>query len=404
MKMNILPLQARNHHAPAHQAAEMSSRCGFLPPVDPLRCLPSAFEEWEDAATQLPKLLVSDRTRSALEKLPPFPLEGLTNERERERALTLLGFLGHAYVWCGEEPARVLPERLATPWHAVASSLGLPPVLTYSSYVLQNYQRFDANEGIALGNLAVIQNLVGGLDEEGFVLIHVALERQAAPAMAALPACLDAALQRDAALLERRLTIVQTAIEAMYANLRTMREWCDPYVYYHRIRPYLNGWKGHPALVSGLIYEGVTVYGGAPQQFRGPTGAQSAVFAALDLVLGISHRNDGLGAYLREMRTYMPPAQRAFLAFLEGRESVRPFVERAGSDGLTDLYNACVEGIERFRSLHLEYAAAYISRQAQPSSRNPQDLGTGGTHFIKDLKERRCETAMQRIQKGTLHG
>jgi indoleamine 2,3-dioxygenase len=82
---------------------------------------------------------------------------------------------------------------LAAPWYRIAESLGRPPVLSYSSYALHNYFRFDPSREIECGNLALIQNFLGGIDEEWFILIHVEIERKAGPAMAALPACLDAA-------------------------------------------------------------------------------------------------------------------------------------------------------------------------------------------------------------------
>src|SRR5262249_24360958 len=146
---------------------------------------------------------------------------------------------------------------------------------------------------------------------------------------------------------------------------------CDPYIYYHRVRPYIHGWKNHPDLPRGLIYEGVGAYNGQPQQFRGETGAQSAIMPSLDAMLGIGHKEDMLHTYLMEMRAYMPPADRGFIESLEHRGSVRSFVERSKHGSLTELYNACVDGIERFRSLHLEYAGRYIFRQAQTDDKNP---------------------------------
>jgi indoleamine 2,3-dioxygenase len=94
----------------------------------------------------------------------------------------------------------------------------------------------------------------------------------------------------------------------------------------------------------------------------------------------------------------MPPAHRAFIESLEARTSVRPFVERARRSALTELYNACVEGIERFRSLHLEYAARYIFRQAQTDDKNPHAVGTGGTPFMPYLTKHRDETAQHRLR------
>ena len=148
-----------------------------------------------------------------------------------------------------------------------------------------------------------------------------------------------------------------------------------------------------------MTYEGVEAYGGRPQQFRGETGAQSAIIPSLDAMLGIRHKDDMLGAYLREMRTYTPPAHRVFIESLEARGSVRPFVKRSGQARLIELYDACIEGVERFRSLHLEYAATYIFRQAQTDAKNPHAVGTGGTPFMPYLTKHRDETAAHRLGK-----
>lgn len=373
-------------------APKLNSERGFLPLQDPLRRLPSEFDHWESVALQLPKLFASDHLRRTVADLPPFPLNALHTEAHRERAMVLLSYLGHAYVWGGPRPADRLPEQLAVPWHSVATSLGRPPVLSYASYALHNYFRFDLERGIEAGNIALIQNFLGGIDEEWFVLIHVEIERLAAPAMAVLPDCEEAASARDAERLEAMLRTVSGSVERMYASLRRMPEWCDPYVYYHRVRPYIHGWKNHPDLPAGLVYEGVAAYGGKPQQFRGETGAQSAIVPSLDAMLGIGHREDQLRVYLLEMRRYMPPDHRAFLESLEARGSVRDFVRRAGKPSLTEAYDACIDGVERFRTQHLEFAASYIFRQAQTDAKNPHAVGTGGTPFMPYLKKHRDET------------
>jgi indoleamine 2,3-dioxygenase len=284
------------------------------------------------------------------------------------------------------------------PWHQVATSLGRPPVLSYSSYALHNYYRFDPAREIECGNIALIQNFLGGIDEEWFILIHVDIERKAAPALANLHPCLDAAESRNAEQLETHLGAIHRSLTAVQTTMKRMPEWCDPYIYYHRVRPYIHGWKNHPDLPGGLIYEGVGAYRGEPQQFRGETGAQSAIVPSLDAAFGVGHQEDMLRVYLMEMRTYMPPDHRDFIESLEARGSIRPFVQQAQLGSLTAIYNACVEELEKFRSLHLEYAARYIFHQAQTDPKNPHAVGTGGTPFMQYLKKHRDETTHHLIK------
>src|SRR5258707_10608510 len=82
---------------------------------------------------------------------------------------------------------------------------------------------------------------------------------------------------------------LEEVLGSMLASLARMLERCDPYIYYRRVRPYIHGWKDHPALPNGILYAGVREYAAQPQQFRGETGAQSSIIPSLDAGLGIQH-------------------------------------------------------------------------------------------------------------------
>src|ERR1700760_2623033 len=138
-------------------APEVNNDRGFLPAQDPLTRLPKPFDAWEDVAIHLPKHLASDNIRRTIADLPEFPLDEIHDHRERERAMVLLSYLGHAYVWGGPRPEISLPSKLAVPWHSIAEGLGRPPVLSYSSYSLHNFFRFDTSREIECGNIALIQ-------------------------------------------------------------------------------------------------------------------------------------------------------------------------------------------------------------------------------------------------------
>ncbi|MHB8637100.1 MAG: PrnB family protein [Fimbriimonadaceae bacterium] len=369
----------------------VSPTAGFLPDVDPLDHLPSAFDAWEHVAQALPKYLMSDRFRAIVDTLPAFPTECLCSPPQWERAMTLLSYIGHAYVWCGPRAAERVPANLAVPWHAVAGHLGRPPVLSYASYCLHNWRRLEAERPVEIGNIALIQGFLGGEDEEWFVLIHVDIEKQAAPAIARLVQVQAAIQAGDHEAASAHLNAISSALRRVNASMARMVERCDPYIYFHRVRPYIHGWRNHPDIPNGVVYEGVAQYGGEPQTFRGETGAQSAIVPCLDAVLGVGHAPDELRAYLQEMRAYMPPDHRAFLALLERGPNLPDFVKSADS-ALKSAYNACVSELEAFRAKHLEYAARYIFHQAQLDSKNPHDVGTGGTPFMPYLKKHRDET------------
>lgn len=366
---------------------------GFLPAEDPLKKLSAPFEAWEDIAHRLPKLLLTAELRATIANMPLLSTHQLS-PHELERAMMLLSFLGHAYVWGDEKVVNKIPASLALPWYEVANKLERPPVLSYASYALHNWQREDLNKPIALGNISLLQNFFGGLDEEWFVLVHVDIECKAASAISALPLAQQAAENKDHQHLFDYLKTIQSSLLAMCSTLDRMPEGCDPYIYYNRVRPYIHGWKDNPALPDGMYYEGVSDYQNQPQQFRGETGAQSTIIPCLDAVFGITHEEDLLRKYLHEMRDYMPKEHRQFLNSLENRPSIRQFVsdKRTIISELCHAYNACVELIFRFRETHLRYAATYINKQAQTSLANPTETGTGGTPFMLYLRKHKQET------------
>ncbi|TMA31601.1 MAG: hypothetical protein E6J87_15300 [Deltaproteobacteria bacterium] len=376
---------------------EVSAERGFLPEPDPEPALPAPLALWQELAAELPKRLAAQRLRTAVRTLPLFDLAALRSPAEERAAMRVLSFLGHAFVWEGGAPDPVLPRQLAQPWCVIARRLGRPPVLSYATYALDNWRRFDPYGPLRVENLAILQNFLGGQDEDWFILIHVEIEALAARALRAAPGARDAASRGDGAALTARLEEVAAALEAMLASLRRMPERCDPYVYFTRVRPFIHGWKNHPALPNGVVYEGVAELL-APQRLRGETGAQSTIVPALDALLGVAHAPDPLREYLDEMRGYMPPRHRAFLEHVEEGSCVRGAVRelRSARPELAEAYDACLRWLEAFRTLHLDYAAKYIDAQAGGGA-NPSDVGTGGTPFMKYLAKHRDETASHRL-------
>lgn len=370
---------------------------GFLPETLPLSTLPVAFQEWESCARQLPKLLLSSHIRKTIAALPPFPIKLLTSTAEQERGMLLLSFIGHAYVWGCPPVVDSIPAVLAKPWCELATILQRPPILSYASYALHNWTVFDKTKPIALGNIALLQNFLGGIDEEWFILIHIDIEEKAAQALNALLPLQKAAQEGNTQKGLLHLTQIEDSLKKMCETLERMPEHCDPYIYYHRVRPYIHGWKNNPSLPNGLIYE--SCFDEKPQFFRGETGAQSSIIPALDAVFGIKHKPDVLGTYLQEMRQYMPYEHRAFLNAVEKQSDIRNWVAHQAKTQteLKDIYNQCIDYLVRFRTTHLKYAASYIHKQSQDSAANPTSVGTGGTPFMEYLSKHERETETFKI-------
>jgi len=55
--------------------------------------------------------------------------------------------------------------------------------------------------------------------------------------------------------MEISLQAVATALVGMRESLGRMPKLVQPQVFYHKIRPYLAGWKDNPSLPQGVFYQ-----------------------------------------------------------------------------------------------------------------------------------------------------
>lgn len=380
----------------------MSRERGYLShyEIDAIE-LPARFDPVLEAASNLSALLTSGRIRQWLAALPdPAIAEWAASAPEEEvrTAMVHYSFLVQAYVWGEPAPPPFLPANLSRPMCALADRLGQAPLLPYSGYVLDNWYRLDKAGPIALDNIAMFQNFHGGADENWFVLVHVAIEAEAGVLLDNAARLVSVTREGDEAEATRLLREMDEAWERIYAHFARMPERCDPYIYFHRVRPYIHGWANNPALVDGgLIYEGMDRYEGKPQAFRGQTGSQSSIVPAMDALFQVGHSDDPLRQFLDELHSYRPVEHRRFIEDLAAQSTLRQFVSGSSNAELKAAFNVCLEQSARFRTRHLEYAASYINKQAGSIAGNDPDVGTGGTPFMKYLKKHRDENKAQLV-------
>ena len=379
----------------------------FLPKKDPLTNYKSSSKSLDrifDIANQLPKLLLTGRVQETIDnlKVNDLSIKHLIKNNDMSEiklAMVHLSFISHAYIWGSKTPSKILPEVVAKPWVNLSSILGRPPILSYASYCLDNWYRINPKEEISLENVGLITNFLGGVDEDWFVTIHVCIENASSDAIHAASQLSKLNESDSIATYSKYLKQIIKSLRQVNDIFSRMPEKCDPYVYYHRVRPFIFGTKDNPDLKKGLIYE--NQYNNKPQFFRGETGAQSSIIPYLDGALGIYHTEDHLRHYLNEMRDYMPPDHRKMIEEVELRSNAKHFIHQ--SKQLTNEYNKCLEEIRIFRAQHLEFAATYIHKQSQiknPFGRGGSTItGTGGTPFMRYLKKHRDETQKQKIKK-----
>lgn len=373
---------------------------GFIGSKQPLRYLTDKNKDeqiLEDLAVAIPKLLLTNKIRHQIDKLPhDFFSHDLDKYSEVELRLlnVQFSFLAHAYVWGDLAPSKVLCKSIALPWSNISEKLGRPPILSYASYCLDNWHKINDDDGVNLNNVALNYNFLGGIDEDWFVTIHVCIEHAA---NLAITSAFNIALAyqqntADEKVLLKELNNIKTSMLDVNHIFRKMPEKCDPYIYYHRVRPYIFGWKNNPSLPEGLVYEGC--FDDKPQLYRGETGAQSSIVPALDALLSVVHEKDELREYLDEMKSYMPPSHRELIKFIDDYSQVKTDIKN--NEELIALFDDCCQEISIFRSQHLQYAADYIHNQNTKNTLfgtgGSKVRGTGGTPFMKYLRKHRDET------------
>src|SRR2546426_7156021 len=207
---------------------DISPERGFLPRRDPLATLPDRWPAFlNDLAQALPKLLAARQLRAYVDALRESWSNSLGKRDldELRSAARILSFAGHGYVWEDpHQPADWIPASLAVPWHHVMKKLGRPPVLSYASYTLDNWRRLDPTRPIELGNITLLRNFLGGVDEEWFVLVHVDIEAKAGKALAGIAQALWAARADNPDEVMLWLHAVAGAEEQMHHTLRRMPE------------------------------------------------------------------------------------------------------------------------------------------------------------------------------------
>ena len=358
---------------------------GFLPnKISTL--LSNEFDDVEHIAKNLPKILANNQIEDEVLNLETEKDISNLSIDELERAMLLYSYIGHGYIWGGTSIEKVIPKNISKTWYKISQKLDRPPILSYASYALNNWKLQDVNKPFDLENIRILQNFLGGMDEDWFIMIHIAIEQEAKEILNNLKTYyLDK--NEDQSYLENALVSIKKINQIM----NRMPEKCDPFIYYNRVRPYIFGWKNNPATPNGVIYEGVEEYGGNPQLFRGETGAQSSIVPALDALLGVTHSNDPLKEYLDEMRLYMPKEHRNLLNDLDQwSENNRSKSIREDSSVL--LSDEIIKEVHTFRNKHLEYARIYIHEQSLSNQNNSNVVGTGGTPFMKYLDKHLQET------------
>jgi indoleamine 2,3-dioxygenase len=358
---------------------EVDADYGFLLTPPPDTSLSSYFAAWDQAALHLPEWIEKQVVQEEASRLPFKDPGRISSKGEMERAMLVLSFLGNAIVHTSGSDSPLIPRNVAVPWRYISTRLGRPPVLSHASAVLGNWKTAEQMGVVSLENLQPLVTFTRTEDEKWFYMVTVAIESQAAEAIAAVALALEYATTRNSEHILQQLKTIRNAVRLMTNTLKRMSEKCDPAVFYSKIRPFLASYKDVRYDLGG---KEVT------ESWHGGSAAQSAVLQFLDAALGIEHKEPKSAAYMKQMLTYMPPKHATIIKKLQQGSPLKDYC--ASESTLTFFYEKAVETIHEFRTEHFKIAHEYIIAQAK--AQEGEVIGTGGTELSSFLKSMRDET------------
>ncbi|KAF9062635.1 hypothetical protein BDP27DRAFT_1481825 [Rhodocollybia butyracea] len=378
---------------------------GFLPP-EPLPRLSGRYKIWENALAEASGVLklgddVSEEAlalrsegeswRAHMRSIRFLDIQPLVDQqRLLQRAHVVLTWLVQYYVHSLPHVLspgpKEIPESIAVPLVRISRILGISPVITFSDTVTWNWDLLHPEKPVTIDNMTIIHSFSGTDDERHFYQVQAAIELHGSQLLGIITSYNGISITDDSAStivkIARDLGSMAEIIEEMNDLIRSIRDGCDPYVFYWDMRPWYNGIDAKGPSDPGWIYEGVDPAAPELQYLSGPSGCSSRVHG--------------------RMRMYMLGKHREYLQHLEKSTfSLRDFAQRVPT--LREPYNDAVTALKKLRSAHMRIATQYIIDMAQTTSpraasrpvseSNEQEidversvLGTGGTQIAVLLK------------------
>lgn len=292
---------------------------------------------------------------------------------------------------------------------AVSKDLGLFPVITYAGTVLWNWSLIDSSQELSPKNLKIAMTMTGSLDEAWFYLIPLYMEIHSdklirvAETLNDIDAC-------SSSVIKECLFSIKNVLIAFCDILNEMKLECFPWIFYHRVRHYLSGWKNNPKFPNGGVK-----YGNSENSpifsYVGASAAQSPSILFLDALLGIEHyappdanNNDGENnstqpSYHLTMLEYLPHSISEYIKNAKSTGSkLRTLIKR--DEELITFYDQVIDMFVKLRSIHLQLVTTYIINQASKEYEAVESLrGTGGTSLVQFLKQSKKETVSCHLSK-----
>ena len=332
----------------------------------------------------------------------------------------MLAYILHFYVQTvpPTEPVSI-PRSITLPLLRISKKLDIPPLLTYSDTVLYNWSfktKPKSRDVVPeLDNICSQTTFTTLVDEEEFYLCSARIELRGVEILEMMRVTMDETFIGDAIAVRRiteHLNTISGALGELKSLLLSVKNLCDPDIYYNEVRPWF---RGEDSLETHTqrkwIFEGVEddTRLHPPTELSGPSAGQSSIIHVFDIFLGVDHQatSPGRPSFMSRMQTYMPKNHRSFLDHLKSNpRPLRMFVMDRNDEALSMAFNRSVLALKEFRDAHMIIAALYILGPARRAAKRRPEVaeddekvtprqplkGTGGTDLVKFLKDTRNRT------------
>lgn len=398
----------------------------LLPKESPLERLPHYYISWENTANILPKLIsqVLDKqscnkaskyldARRLLENLPKHEINHLKTEKERHRAILLLGIFAHAWVWLpyvsgmADRPEYFIPEQISVPLHQLAEIFARPPILTNSDLFDANWKQNTLTEDVSIDNLSILNGFIENDAEKYFYLVYFLMTWKGELAIQAMlkiqKSLKEISLADEVFLLKiaDNLDIIANSLEEIRSNLTQVLSKINKEEWFNKVKYFSLGWNNKDMFPNGVVYKGVKAYNEQGQFFYGPSGFQYSVFQCLDAFLDIKHE-----AYTNQVaaRPYMPSNQTNIINSLENSSKLRTLlteftvgdrkfsidIDCKSYQSVIASYNNCIRQLKNIRGLHFGVVSKYLTKMILQELEDKIILTTGGQqnnheHLLRNI-------------------
>lgn len=282
-----------------------------------------------------------------------------------------------------------MPRKLAVPMQVLADRIHYhKPLLEYGyGYGLNNWKFLnDPNpevlqynnddilppKGMALkDHVSAVRLFNGCTDENGFILVHVAIITQTYRQIQSYDDMFEGAKKGDREQCNRGLEKHLESLRICYDLFMTMWNESRPKNYL-KYRTFIMGVKGNDDIFpGGVFYEGVS---DKKLAFRGETGAQDSMIPTADSALGVTYPRNILTEYLFQMREYRPANHTSLVEWCKAQNKESNLNAFCAEDNYSNFLMLCnVNAAFRFRHQHWSMVKKYIIN----NTKYPR--ATGGT-------------------------